>query len=57
MIWEECYYEPMIFSLTPQVSGSDPSEAPTGGWEAKDRVQMLIERMMTKAQISVVGEG
>ncbi|KAI6685362.1 hypothetical protein NL676_031275 [Syzygium grande] len=57
LIWEECYYEPMTFSLPPQVSGSDPSEAPTGGWEAEDRVQMLIERMMTKAQISVVGEG
>ncbi|XP_030520834.2 transcription factor LHW-like [Rhodamnia argentea] len=57
LIWEECYYEPMTFSLPPQVSGSGPSEAPTGGWEAKDRVQMLIERMMTKAQIIVVGEG
>ncbi|KAL3752278.1 hypothetical protein ACJRO7_013002 [Eucalyptus globulus] len=57
LIWEECYYEPMTFSLPPQVSGSGPSEAPPGGWEAKDRVQMLIERMMTKAQISVVGEG
>ncbi|KAF8039612.1 hypothetical protein BT93_B1973 [Corymbia citriodora subsp. variegata] len=57
LIWEECYYEPMTFSLPPQVSGSGPSEAPPGGWEAKDRVQMLIERMMTKSQISVIGEG
>ncbi|KAI3419037.1 BHLH domain-containing protein [Psidium guajava] len=57
LIWEECYYEPMTFSLPPQVSGSGPCEAPTAGWEAKDRVQMLIERMMTKAQIRVVGEG
>ncbi|KAI4386146.1 hypothetical protein MLD38_004105 [Melastoma candidum] len=67
LIWEECYYEPPP-CIIPQPSHFENNQVPSGGqWEgclppmpgllSSEKVQLLVERMMIKNQIIVMGEG
>ncbi|KAI4382220.1 hypothetical protein MLD38_008209 [Melastoma candidum] len=67
LIWEECYYEPPL-CIIPQPSRFENNQVPSGGQRegclapmtglhASEKVQLLVERMMIKNQIIVMGEG
>ncbi|XP_031387338.1 transcription factor LHW-like [Punica granatum] len=51
LIWEECYYEPLTSSVPPE----DRSRQSIT--QAEDKLQLLINRMMTNNQICLFGEG
>lgn len=65
LIWEECYYEPVLCSVSSQDSGIGTSLrewegyliAPHHDVQARERVKLLINQMIVKNQISIVGEG
>ncbi|PKI73363.1 transcription factor LHW [Punica granatum] len=66
LIWEECYYEPLVCPVPPENSGIRNSETALAEWErclvtpevqAGGRIQLLIDQMMVKNQINILGEG
>ncbi|KAL5575976.1 hypothetical protein UlMin_017675, partial [Ulmus minor] len=66
LIWEEFYNEPSRSSLSKCISGAGSSDLPLGEWEgcwtsseiqAVDRVSTLINNMMIRNQVNIVGEG
>ncbi|KAK4785871.1 hypothetical protein SAY86_002560 [Trapa natans] len=57
LIWEECYYEPVVSSNHSKVSGLGSIEMSSNEWESAGRIQLLVDQMMIKNQINIVGEG
>ncbi|XP_030456078.1 transcription factor LHW-like isoform X1 [Syzygium oleosum] len=73
LIWEECYYEPLRCCVPPPTAGSVIGKVPMGEFDgclvtpdnhfarpenhAADKIQSLIDKMMIKNQINIVGEG
>ncbi|KAI4340519.1 hypothetical protein MLD38_025347 [Melastoma candidum] len=67
LIWEECYYESPP-SIIPQTSQFETNQALSGGdregclapiprLHASEKIQLLVDAMMVKNQIIVMGEG
>ncbi|GFZ13085.1 hypothetical protein Acr_23g0014700 [Actinidia rufa] len=73
LIWEDCYFEPMLFSTLTQDSGIDCSEKTLEEWEGcqltaelrtpqvgdreEDKVPSLMNIMMLDNRVKVVGQG
>nr|GMD61611.1 transcription factor LHW-like [Ipomoea batatas] len=72
LIWEECYYEPALYSGIHGIPGSQNPELAFQNWSAYwasrdscnsqllhtgERVQLLVNKMMIENQFNVVGEG
>ncbi|PSS03113.1 Transcription factor LHW like [Actinidia chinensis var. chinensis] len=73
LIWEDCYYEPMLYSMLKQDSTIDSFEKTLKEWEgcrfkaelrtpqvgvrAEDQVTSLMNRMMLDNRVKVVGQG
>nr|GMD69587.1 transcription factor LHW-like [Ipomoea batatas] len=72
LIWEECYYEPALYSGIHGIPGSQNPELAFQNWSAcwasrdacnsqllhtGERVQLLVNKMMIENQFNVVGEG
>ncbi|XP_019199318.1 PREDICTED: transcription factor LHW [Ipomoea nil] len=65
LIWEECYYEPVLYSGIHGIPGSQNPELAFQNWSAcnsqllhtGERVQLLVNKMMIENQFNVVGEG
>ncbi|KAF8039367.1 hypothetical protein BT93_B1796 [Corymbia citriodora subsp. variegata] len=73
LIWEECYYEPLRCCALPSTAGSVIGKVPIGEFDeclvapdnhfsmpenhVADKIQSLIDKMMIKNQINIVGEG
>ncbi|XWS28510.1 hypothetical protein CRYUN_Cryun25bG0075800 [Craigia yunnanensis] len=71
LIWEECSYEPALSSVPPCITGLQNPELPFGKWEGCwgsetssqlgsqpwDKVHLLINKMMMKNGIIIVGQG
>ncbi|KAJ6750466.1 hypothetical protein OIU85_001043 [Salix viminalis] len=72
LIWEECHYEPTLWSAPPSTSGTENRALPFGEWEghlgsdvhssqlqiqAGGRLCSLINKMMVNNQVNIVGEG
>ncbi|XP_030522400.2 transcription factor LHW-like isoform X2 [Rhodamnia argentea] len=73
LIWEDCYYEPLRCCVPPPTAGSVIGKVPMGEFDgclvppdnlfarpenhASDKIQSLIDKMMIKNQINILGEG
>ncbi|XVE59654.1 hypothetical protein DITRI_Ditri05aG0063400 [Diplodiscus trichospermus] len=71
LIWEECYYESTLSSVSSCITGLQNSELPFGEWEGCwssetssqlgsqpwDKVHFLINKMMMNNRINIVGQG
>lgn len=68
LIWEDCYYEPVIYSAIHGIPGSMNQELTFQNWSScwtsnggvsqpGEKVQLLVNKMMVENQFNVVGEG
>ncbi|XP_039159877.1 transcription factor LHW isoform X2 [Eucalyptus grandis] len=73
LIWEECYYEPLRCCVPPSTAVSVIGKVPMGEFDgclvtpenqfampenhAADKIESLIDKMMIKDHINIVGEG
>ncbi|XP_022730977.1 transcription factor LHW-like isoform X2 [Durio zibethinus] len=71
LIWEECYYEPALSPVLPCITGLQNPELSFGEWEGswgsetssqlgsqpRDKVHLLINKMMINNRINIVGQG
>ncbi|VFQ95403.1 unnamed protein product [Cuscuta campestris] len=67
LVWEDCYYEPVIYSAIHGIPGSMNQELDFQNWstcwasnsvsQTGEKVQLLLNKMMVENQFSVVGEG
>lgn len=66
MIWEECYYEPVIYNTgLPRNSGIEEFENWNSaeacnsqlGVGAGNELHLLVDKMMMENQVNVLGEG